>query len=89
MKAKRPQYFEKEAAGIAPRPPGETSSSSVSAKGRNQATMIRRLGWMLATAWTVFLAISLAWNFRQERLNTHALALLGLQISFEKDVVYR
>ena len=89
MKVKKPQYFEKEAPGITPRPSGETLSSSVAVKGRNQATMINRLGWMSLTVWTVFLAVSLIWNWEQVRLNTHRLALVGLQISFEKDVVYR
>jgi diguanylate cyclase (GGDEF)-like protein/PAS domain S-box-containing protein len=89
MKATQPQPIEKETPGIPSGPQREPLSPSVAVKERNQATVIKRLGWMVLTAWTVSLAASLIWNLIEIRSDTRALALVGLQISFEKDVVYR
>jgi PAS domain S-box-containing protein len=65
------------------------SESSAPVKGREEVSTIRQAGWMIAVAWTVFLTLSFVWNWQYERAVTHELALTGLRLSFEKDVVYR
>jgi PAS domain S-box-containing protein len=54
-----------------------------------EGSLIRRMGWVMAGVWTMLLILSLFWNRQQDILNTHALALVGLRTSFEKDLVYR
>ncbi len=55
----------------------------------SEGSLIRRMGWVTAGVWTMLLVLSLFWNRQQDILNTHALALVGLQTSFEKDLIYR
>jgi PAS domain S-box-containing protein len=55
----------------------------------SEGSLISRMGWVMAGVWTILLVLSLVWNRQQEMLNTHALALVGLRISYEKDLVYR
>jgi PAS domain S-box-containing protein len=50
---------------------------------------IRRLGWMLAVSWTLFLALILTWNLWQLRTHTDELAQLSLQLTVERDLVFR
>lgn len=66
----------------------------MNAEGRAQTKMneqhkIRRLGWMLAAGWTLFLALIMAWNLWQVKTHTHELAHLTLQKTIEQDLVFR
>ncbi len=51
--------------------------------------MLKRNGWILAAAWTLIILTSFFWNSHQEEERVQALALNSLELSFEKDVVYR
>ena len=51
--------------------------------------MLKRNGWILAVAWTLIILSSFLWNSHQEEEKIHALALNSLELSFEKDLVYR
>jgi PAS domain S-box-containing protein len=55
----------------------------------SEGSLIRRMGWIMAGVWTILLVLSLLWNRQQDILNTHELALVGLRVSYEKDLVYR
>jgi PAS domain S-box-containing protein len=56
---------------------------------RSEGFLIRRMGWVMAGVWTMILLLSLLWNRQQSIVNTNALALEGLRVSHEKDLVYR
>jgi two-component system, sensor histidine kinase and response regulator len=60
-----------------------------SMSNRSEGSTIQRMGWVMAGVWTMLLMLSLFWNRQQDILNTHALALEGLRVSYEKDLVYR
>ena len=51
--------------------------------------MLKRNGWLLAAAWTLIILTSFFWNSYQEEEKIQALALNSLELSFEKDLVYR
>ncbi len=48
-----------------------------------------RIGWLLGTGWTLFLAIIMAWNLWQVNTHTHELARLSLMNTIEQDLVFR
>lgn len=52
-------------------------------------TLLKRNCWIFSGAWTLILLMSLFWNWHQEEDKIHALALNSLELSFQKDVVYR
>ncbi len=51
--------------------------------------LLKRNGWILSGALSLTMLISLSWNWQQVEKQVHELALNGLKLSFEKDVVYR
>jgi two-component system, cell cycle sensor histidine kinase and response regulator CckA len=51
--------------------------------------LLKRNGWILAVILSLTLMLSLFWNWQQMEKQVHDLALNGLKLSFEKDVVYR
>jgi PAS domain S-box-containing protein len=48
-----------------------------------------RLAWGLAVVWTILLATSLLWNVHQVRQTALELATTQVQLSYNKDLVYR
>jgi two-component system, cell cycle sensor histidine kinase and response regulator CckA len=51
--------------------------------------LLKRNGWILAGILSLTLMLSLFWNWQQMEKQVYELALNGLKLSFEKDVVYR
>jgi diguanylate cyclase (GGDEF)-like protein len=56
---------------------------------RNGRGRIQSYTWMLITAWTLVIIISLGWNLYQEHQEIQDMALKAAQVNFEKDVLYR
>jgi hypothetical protein len=56
---------------------------------RNGRARIQSYTWILITAWTLVIVISLGWNLYQDRQETQAMALTAVRINFEKDLLYR
>jgi PAS domain S-box-containing protein len=58
-------------------------------KDINDVMLLKRNGWLLSGAWTLILLLSLFWNWQQAEKRVYELAFSSLELSFEKDVVYR
>lgn len=56
---------------------------------RNGRAWIRSYTWLLITAWTLVIVISLGWNLYQARQEIQTMALTTARINFEKDLLYR
>jgi diguanylate cyclase (GGDEF)-like protein len=56
---------------------------------KNGRGRIQSYTWILITAWTLVIVISLGWNLYQARQETQAMALTAARINFEKDLLYR
>ncbi|MFW5730887.1 MAG: ATP-binding protein [Desulfonatronovibrionaceae bacterium] len=56
--------------------------------GKN-SSLLRKQGYLFSGIWTLIILISLFWNFQQETRTTRQAALMALEASFLKDVVYR
>jgi len=56
---------------------------------RNGKFRIKSYTWILITAWTLIIVISLGWNSYQEQQEIQATALAVARINFEKDVLFR
>jgi len=50
---------------------------------------IQSYTWVLITAWTLVIVISLGWNLYQARQEIQAMALTAARINFDKDILYR
>jgi hypothetical protein len=50
---------------------------------------IQSYTYILITAWTLIIAISLGWNLYQARQEIQAMALVAAQINYDKDLLYR
>jgi chemotaxis family two-component system sensor kinase Cph1 len=56
---------------------------------RNDRTRIQSYTWLLITAWTLVIVISLGWNLYQARREIQEMALTAARINFDKDILYR
>jgi hypothetical protein len=50
---------------------------------------IQSYTWVLITAWTLVIVISLGWNLYHARQEIQAMALAAAQINYDKDLLYR
>jgi diguanylate cyclase (GGDEF)-like protein len=58
-------------------------------EARDGKGRIQSYTWILITAWTLVIVISLGWNLYQEWQDVQDVALTTARINFEKDVLYR
>jgi diguanylate cyclase (GGDEF)-like protein len=56
---------------------------------RKGGARIQSYTYILITAWTLVIAISLGWNLYQTRQEIQAMSLAAAQINFDKDLLYR
>jgi len=69
--------------------PNKHISGRETEQGINDVMLLKRNGWLLSGAWTLILLLSLFWNWQQTEERVYELAFNSLELSFEKDVVYR
>ena len=53
------------------------------------ARRLRQISWLLLVAWTGGMAVSLAWNLREQDQKIRSLARNAAEINFENDILYR
>jgi two-component system, cell cycle sensor histidine kinase and response regulator CckA len=56
---------------------------------RKDGSRIRTYTWILITAWTLIMVISLGWNLYQAGQQVQDMALATARINFDKDLLYR
>jgi hypothetical protein len=56
---------------------------------RKDGSRIQTYTWILITAWTLVMVISLGWNLYQAEQEVQDMALTTARINFSKDLLYR